>query len=242
MLANLAAQENISTNLARQSISGHRQRVAAFEVDTTKLTDMAMRESRMPKVTAMNIPVYMKSALDFSQGPMMSTGDTLNLAIEGKSFFKVKASDGSVGYTRNGSFSRQLDGTVTTSDGAQLLMENGGALQVQSADKVTIHPDGRVFEGENEVGRIGLAYFSDPTASLTESGPSRFSATDGSEIAGRAPSDKVVQGYLEGSNSNVVSQMVNMIQAVRAYESNQKAIASQDESTGKLIAAARGQG
>lgn len=172
----------------------------------------------------------------FSQGSLINTENALDLAIDGDGFFQVLLPDGQIGYTRNGTFSRGADGTLTTASGYVLQPE----IQIpDGASQITISQDGIVsalIAGESEpeeVGQITLATFANPRG-LTPIGESFFTETPASGAAVVAAplsqgSGKLVQGFLEASNVNVVQQLVDMIETQRAYEVSSKAISSSDE-------------
>lgn len=168
------------------------------------------------------------------QGNLMSTQNALDVAIMGEGFFQILQPDGSIAYTRDGSFKLSAEGEVVTATGARLLPQLNIAANVSS---VTIGSDGTVtaelFGGGNQqLGNIQLARFLNP-AGLEPLGMNLFRETEASGAAqalqpGQNGAGKLSQGALEASNVNVVEEMVNMIEAQRAYEINSKAIAAAD--------------
>ena len=169
----------------------------------------------------------------FKQGDFKSTENELDLAIEGKGFFKVLSND-EERYTRSGNFMLDTDGNIVTSDGDKLQPEI--AL---SADTLSVNIDrnGTVtsFNAEGEgtvVGEIELYTFPNP-AGLFSMGHNLYRATDasGEATSGAPGSDGIgmlAQGFIEMSNVDVVEEMVLMIAAQRAYEINSKAIQTAD--------------
>lgn len=171
----------------------------------------------------------------FTQGAPIEDGIDTHMAIEGDGFFKVQNVSGNLtGYTRDGSFTRNVDGLLVNSAGLQLEP----AITIPAtAEEVTISQSGMVSVMENgqpyQVGQIKLYRFANPTG-LRQNGGNLFLATEasGPEIAGN-PGDIgygfIRQASLEGSNVEVVSEMVSLITAQRAYEINSRAIKAGDE-------------
>ncbi|MCA9053178.1 MAG: flagellar hook basal-body protein [Planctomycetaceae bacterium] len=172
--------------------------------------------------------------IDLTTGTLEHTGETLDLALDGAGFFTVQGPAGPL-YTRNGVFHLAGDGTIVTSDGLPLAGSNGPIVvppQTQLA-QLTVGLDGSVRVDGNEVGRIELANFEDPTR-LESVGVTLFRAPDG--LAATDVSASVLQGTIEHSNVSPVGELVALITASRRYEASQRALRSIDESTQKLIA------
>ena len=155
----------------------------------------------------------------FSQGNLQSTGNP----------------DGTIAYTRDGSFKLDSDRRMVTTDGYPLA-DNITIEQNAASDSITISPDGRVSDivdgQQNQVGQIQIARFVNP-AGLTVRGHNLFYESDASgppleSNPGEDGSGTLVQSVIEMSNIQVVEEMVNMIVAQRAYESDAKAITTSD--------------
>ena len=158
------------------------------------------------------------------------------MAIEGGGFFQVIQPNGETGYTRAGTFKLDSDGRIVTTDGYPMEPE----LSVPAdAIAIAIGTDGTLsvlLAGENqptEIGNIELAQFINP-AGLKNIGRNLYipSASSGDATTGTPGEDgygTIAQGYLELSNVSVVDEMVNMIVAQRAYETNSKTIQASDE-------------
>tara|TARA_B110000495_G_C23028023_1_gene611389 strand:- start:1870 stop:2655 length:786 start_codon:yes stop_codon:yes gene_type:complete len=171
----------------------------------------------------------------FTQGAPIETGIATHMAIEGGGFFKVQSASGNlIGYTRDGAFTQNADGVLVNADGLQIEP----AVTIPStAEEVSIGKDGTVgvMEGGvfSEIGQIELYRFSNP-AGLRQNGGNLFLATDasGPEFAGNPGEDgfgMIRSMHLEASNVEVVSEMVSLITAQRAYEINSRAIKAGDE-------------
>ncbi len=172
----------------------------------------------------------------FSRGDIAETGNTLDLAINGRGFFQVELSDGQFAYTRDGSFKLNAEGYLVTSSGLKVYPE---ITFPENVNSIKISEDGVVsvmVEGETEpqeVGQIELVSFMNP-AGLEAKGGNLFVPTEasGEPIYGNPGEDglgQVMQGYLEKSNVDVAQEMINLIIAQRSYEINSKAVKTADE-------------
>jgi flagellar basal-body rod protein FlgG len=161
---------------------------------------------------------------DLSQGPLEQTGNQLDLAITGEGFFQVETDQGQR-LTRNGAFQMRADGTLVTGSGHTVLGEGGAPLVLNpQGQPVHITDEGAVFQGAELVGNISVVEAADPNA-LEKEGRGLFAARGGGVPAtGPADGFTLVQGHLEMSNSQVVREMVGMIDTFRGFESYQKAI------------------
>ena len=170
----------------------------------------------------------------FTQGQLTQTGSQWDVSIEGDGFFQVTQNDGTLAYTRDGSFKVDATGQVVTSAG--LPVQGIGAAPDNYTGLVVL-PSGEVsFEtdtGQVAAGTLQLAKFNNPNG-LKALGGNLYVETEasGTPVLGNPESDgygSLVQGFLEMSNVNVVEEMINMIVAQRAYEINSKAIQASDE-------------
>jgi flagellar basal-body rod protein FlgG len=171
------------------------------------------------------------------QGPLEQTQRQLDLAIEGDGFFQVQLPNGQVGYTRDGSFGLSDTGTIVTSEGYTLIP---GVKIPEDATEISISATGVVSatrgadkSASTEIGRIELARFMNPTGLLAQ-GQNIYTETSasGAAVVGYPSEDgmgRLLQGSLEGSNVEIVQEMVDMITSMRAYEINSKAIKNADE-------------
>jgi flagellar basal-body rod protein FlgG len=172
----------------------------------------------------------------YLQGAFQETGNDLDLVIQNDGFFQITMPDGTLAYTRDGSFKKDETGRVVTSDG--YVLEPAITIP-ENATSITISSDGRVSVTEpgqnvpNEIGQIELARFINP-AGLSALGQNLHvqTAASGEPIVnapGTEGTGTIVQRYLEMSNVQLVEEMVNMIVCQRAYEINGKAITTSDE-------------
>jgi flagellar basal-body rod protein FlgG len=172
----------------------------------------------------------------FTQGDFHNTGNSLDLVIEGDGFFQVTMPDGTVNYTRAGSFTMDKDGKVVSSDGNPL--EPAITIPANTTS-ITVGSDGTVsaMQAGNsspvQVGTIEIATFMNP-GGLQSNGKNLFVNTDASGEAttgtpGLEGRGSIQQGFLEMSNVNVVQELANLIIAQRAFEMNSKAVQTADQ-------------
>ncbi len=161
---------------------------------------------------------------DYSKGPLMKTGNPLDVAINGEGFFAIESDL----YTRNGNFTVDSEGNLTTQDGKKVL-GSGGPISVQGG-KVEIIGSGEIFVDGISVDTLKVVNFRDKYV-LRNQGAGMFATDDqGEEI-----NSGVSQGYLETSNVNAIREMVEMIRNMREFESYQKMISAFDDAASKTI-------
>jgi len=231
----------ISNNLANVNTSGFKKSRAEFQdlLYETLLPagTSSSQDTEIPAGIQLGHGTRPSTVLKiFSQGNMENTQNELDLAIEGDGFFQITLPNGETAYTRDGAFKLDSDGRIVNSDG--FTMEPEIAIP-SDAMSISVGLDGTVSvlqAGEStpsEIGTIELARFINP-AGLISMGKNLFipSEASGNEMIGTAGEDgmgTLAQGFLEMSNVSVVDEMVNMITAQRAYESNSKAIQAADD-------------
>ena len=170
-----------------------------------------------------------------AQGNMINTQNALDIAINGEGFFQITQADGTIAYSRDGSFKLSNTGQVVTATGQPL---QPAIVIPANASSITIGEDGVVSielfagGGAQQLGQIQIARFVNPPG-LTPLGGNLFKETLASGAPqllnpGTQAAGTLRQGMLEASNVNVVEEMVNMIETQRAYEINSKAIAAAD--------------
>ena len=165
-----------------------------------------------------------------SQGSLQQTGHDLDVGISGDGFFQVRKADGSFAYTRDGSLKISADGSIVTSGG--YILEPGFSINEETLG-LMISKDGIVSARENgggtvELGTLELAKFVNPGGLIAEGDNLyRESEASGAPILGIPGNEgfgELQQGFLEGSNVDVVEEMIAMISAQRAYEINSKTV------------------
>ncbi len=236
----------ISHNLANVSTTGFKRATAVFEdlmyQNLRQVGANSTEQSQLPTGLQLGLGVRtVATSRSFTQGSMQQTNNQLDLAIKGNGFFQVTQPDGTIGYTRDGSFQVDAQGRLVTSSG--LPVANGISVPA-GATNVSIATDGTVsatVSGQSTpqtIGTLALANFVNP-AGLEPKGDNLYAETAASGqpnggTAGTNGLGTVMQGFLETSNVNVVQELVSMIQTQRAYEMNSKAIQTSDQMLQKL--------
>ncbi len=234
--------DTISNNLANVNTTGFKRSHAEFQdllyAKVVPGGQMTANGQVQPNGVEVGHGVKMvATAKDFSQGTVISTGNPLDLMIEGDGFFQVRLPDGSLAYTRDGALKMDGERNVVTAMGYRLEP----ALQLPlDATEVSVARDGTVSvvlansNGEvQEIGQLELARFPNP-AGLSARGGNLFLQTAGSgapvlTTPGLDGIGEVSSGYLEMSNVETVDELVRMITAQRAYELNSKTISMADQ-------------
>jgi flagellar basal-body rod protein FlgG len=242
MIAQQLNLDNIANNLANASTAGFRKRRLQFQ-------DLLYQNLIMPGAAStqqttisagLQIGLGARSAASEmiqAQGDFDSTGNPLDLAIQGQGFFQVQMPSGDMAYTRSGTFHLDSQGNVVTADGYSL---QPSIASPQNATSITIGTDGTVSvslpgqQQAQQVGQIQLALFANPGGlnsigqnlflPTTASGDAQLGTPGGTEGLGR-----IQQGALEQSNVNVVEEFIQMILAQRSYESNSKVVQAADQ-------------
>jgi len=169
----------------------------------------------------------------FTQGQLTNTGEKLDIAIQGDGFFEVQRPDGTIGYTRDGSFKLNAQGQVVTVDGMPIL---SGMQTIPAGSNVSVSEDGQVTvqsSSGSTTFRLTMTRFANP-AGLRSMGGNLYeeTAASGTPETGNPGENgfgRTIQGYIEASNVNIVEEMVALIVAQRAYEINSKSVQSSDE-------------
>lgn len=215
LVTRMQALDTIANNLANESTAGYRSEQNMFSV--------VLAGARGASGTALNqainnYGILGGSTLDFSEGSLQSTGNSLDLAIEGKGFFVVQTANGPM-YTRNGSFQVSTNGQLITAAGDP-VMGDRGVLNLPPGP-ISIGPDGTISSNNAVVGRLRIVEFP-PATQITSAGATYYSAPPNTAVPSTTSS--VQQGVLESSNVNPIAGMVELITAQRSAETMQKAL------------------
>lgn len=236
----------ISNNLANVSTSGFKRARAVFEdlLYQTIRQPGAQSSEQTQLPSGLQIGTGVKPVATeriFTQGNLQQTGNSKDVAIQGNGFFQVLMPDGTTSYSRDGSFQSDANGQMVTSSGYAVQPSITIPADTQS---LTIARDGTVSVTQAgsatpvTIGTLQLSMFINP-AGLQSLGENLYaetaaSGTPSSNAPGSNGAGMLNQGYVETSNVNVVEELVNMIQAQRAYEINSKAIKTSDEMLQRL--------
>lgn len=247
MMAQQTNVEVISNNIANMNTTGFKRARAEF----TDLIYQNERRQGAPSVDDGNIvPAGVQIGLGVKtaavrrvnvQGNLTSTGNSLDLALQGPGYFVVARPDGEDVYTRAGAFQKSAEGMIVTADGYELqpginIPENATDIVVNQNGEVLATIDG-LAEPLN-LGQLMIATFVNE-AGLEAIGDNLFKETVASGpptigVAGDPGFATIQQKYLESSNVNIVQEITDLISAQRAYEMNSKVIQSSDEMLGSL--------
>ncbi len=231
----------ISNNLANVNTTGFKRGRAIFEdllyQNVRQVGAQSSQDTQLPSGLMLGTGVRTVATEKlFTQGNIVQTGNPLDLGIQGRGFFQIQRPDGSLAYTRDGSFQVDAQGQIVTAGGYAL---QPGITLPENALSVTVGSDGVVSAltpgstAPTQVGTLQLADFINPTG-LQPIGENLYveSAASGAPQVGTPGLNglgTLVQGAVESSNVNVVEELVNMIETQRAYEMNSKAIATTDQ-------------
>jgi flagellar basal-body rod protein FlgG len=241
MIAQQANMDIIANNLANVNTTGFKKMRTDFE----DLIYQTLRQAGATTGPDNMVPTGVQMGHGtrqvatqhiFTEGNLTSTGNSLDIAIQGDGFFQITQTDGTIAYTRDGTFKKDGQGRIVTSDG--YFLEPQITIPTTATD-VTISAEGVVsatIPGQTatqNIGQIQIARFVNP-AGLDSIGSNLLKETDASGAAvitnpGTDGAGTLVQKYLEMSNVQVVEEMVNMIVGQRAYEINAKAVTTSDE-------------
>jgi flagellar basal-body rod protein FlgG len=234
--------DTIANNLANSTTAGFKMRRAQFEdliyQSMVQPGAAAGQQTTIPSGLQLGLGARAASnEIIFLQGAFESTGNPLDVAIQGKGFLQIRQPSGQLAYTRAGNFQLDRNGNMVT--------PSGDALEPQitipaNAQNITIGEDGTVSytlvgqTAAQKAGQIQLANFQNP-AGLNSLGENLFLPTDASGDAqigvpgGAEGLGTLAQAYIEQSNVDVVQEFVNLIQSQRAYEANSRVVKAADE-------------
>ena len=232
----------ISHNLANQTTTGYKAQRAEFQdLIYQDLRRVGSNSSDAGTIvpTGVQLGLGVKTGAIYrntEQGTVKQTEGPLDVAIQGKGYFQIELPDGDIAYTRNGAFKLSPDGEIVTMDGyivqpAIAVPEDAIDIAINGSGEVEVTLDGQVDPAN--LGQLEIATFINPPG-LEAIGDNLFLETAASGdpilgIAGEEGFGTVLQGYLENSNVNPVSEITNLIVAQRAYEMNSKIITASDE-------------
>ncbi|WP_338453396.1 flagellar hook-basal body protein [Niallia oryzisoli] len=259
MLAQQRKTETLANNLANVNTPGFKTDQTSLRAFPEMLLQQ-MEERPFPSqngkaaasytsIGALNTGVYLQETMPlFRQGDLKETTLNTDVALldinlpinpdtgqAGSVFFTVMNANGETRYTRNGNFTLDSEGYLTTGSGLYVLDQQGNRVQL-SSDEFTISEDGYITGKNGETARLGVGYSDDPMAMVKE-GDGLFRADGELADAYTAAnvSFKMQQGFLEQSNVDSAQTMTEMMTAYRAFEANQKVLQAYDTSLQKTV-------
>ncbi|MCH4142793.1 MAG: flagellar basal-body rod protein FlgG [Acetobacter peroxydans] len=242
MQAQTTNVDTIANNIANMTTTGYKRRRAEFQ---DLIYQDLRRAGTMSSDTGDLVPAGAQLGLGVrtagiyrinEQGTLDQTGNSLDLAIEGRGYFRVTLPSGEYAYTRDGTFSLSQDGTIVSADGYPLspnislpnnaeniTVDQSGQVQYTISGQTTAQVAGQIqlatFQNENGLAAMGQNLFTETTSSGTANLGTPQSVGYGS----------LRQGFVEESSVNVVTEITNLITAQRAYEMNSKVITAADQ-------------
>lgn len=236
----------IANNLANVSTNGFKRGRAVFEdlmyQNIRQAGSQSSQQTQVPAGLQLGTGVRpVSTARIFTQGNLQKTDGALDLAVQGNGFFQVLLPDGTTGYTRDGSFQKDNQGQLVTSDGYPVqpnITIPANALTVSVGQDGTVSVTQAGSAATTQIGSIQVATFINP-AGLQSAGQNLYletaaSGTPTPNTPGQNGAGILAQGYVETSNVNVAEELVSMIQTQRAYELNSKVISTSDQMLGRL--------
>jgi flagellar basal-body rod protein FlgG len=234
--------EVISNNIANMTTTGYKRRRAEFQdLIYQNLRRVGSNSSDTGTIVpaGAQLGLGVKTAAIYpidEQGNLQQTSNTLDMAIQGNGYFQITLPSGDTAYTRDGTFGLASDGSIVTADGYAVVP---GITIPSNATGVTVNQSGQVqvtLSGQTNpttVGQLQLAVFPN-SAGLQAEGDNLLTATaaSGAAVTGTPASTgfgSVMQGFIETSNVNVVTEITNLITAQRAYEMNSRVITTSDQ-------------
>jgi flagellar basal-body rod protein FlgG len=229
----------IANNLANVGTTGFKRDRANFA--TLAYQDMRVAGQESSNETAYATGLNLGTGVSVqsttriaTQGSLITTDNSLDVALDGEGYFQVQLPGGTLGYTRAGNFTRSSEGQMVTTQGYTVMPP----VQIpEGAKTISIAADGTIsatVDGAAEatqLGQLSVASFANP-AGLQAAADNFLLETSGAAqlgVAGEAGRGQIRQGMLEGSNVNIVEELVDMIECQRAYEINSKMISAVDE-------------
>jgi len=256
MMAQQRRVEMLTNNIANANTPGYKADQAALrafpELFLSRLEETTVPTKEAPRsfpfnaaVGPINTGVYMQELIpDFRQGDIKETGRPTDIALingalpaaGGTLFFVVQNENGDIRYTRNGNFTVNPQGFLTTNDGWYVLDENGQRIALPSED-FTVNADGTIVAGNARIARINIAFAANPNT-LVKEGNGLFRSEAGmlpSALNNPNVTYTFKQGFVERSNVDLNRAMTEMLSAYRAFEANQKIVQAYDKSMEKAV-------
>lgn len=211
----------IAMNMAGSSVSGFRSLI--FQTEAVPYTDPTSDEV-----------IYVKTGsvlYNQEDGAKRKTDNPFDLAIKGSAYFRVMTPNG-VRYTRNGQFQLDPDGRIVNMNGQLVQSADGGEITIPlDTTQISISGNGTILTEDRVLGRIGTFDMVDPKT-MTSEGLGLYNTT--AEVT-PSQSSQVLQGFLEESNGNAISQVLDMVKTLRSYEQAQNVIQMDDERKRKML-------
>jgi flagellar basal-body rod protein FlgF len=217
MRARMESLDMLANNLANATTVGYKSDREFYSAYAS--AEASSGSSQVPE-GADTAPVIESQWTDLSQGTLRTTGNSLDLAIDGAGFFTVKGPSSNL-FTRNGNFQLSPDGTLVTTDGYPVLMADGGTIKSQTQASLEITPDGSIKQGGQNLGQIQPVSFASRFA-IDKQGANYFRLSD-PKLKPAVSTAKVYQGRLEDSNAGAAEGAIHLVGIMRQFEMLQRA-------------------
>lgn len=238
MMTQYKKMDVISNNIANMDTAGYKKDgVISKSFGEVMMTRLNGPGDVMPKeIGKMSMGVTVNQLYtDNTQGSLVRTESPYDVGIDGEGYMVIGVTDAEGNlteqFTRNGRMNITNEGIVVTTEGHPVLGEKG-VIQLPPGEEITIDDDGTLVVDGKIVDKIRFTDFEDPST-LRKIGNSLYASTE--ESVQKPFEAKVHQGFIEGSNVEVIKEMVDMISMSRAYESSQKVLQTNDEMLGKAV-------
>lgn len=216
--------DTVANNIANVSTTGYQREGAIF----AEMVEMLPVEGGAVAMTDLRARYT-----DLVQGALVPTGGALDFAIEGDGYFTIMTAAGER-LTRAGTFTRDGNGQVVNMDGHQLLDEGGGPVFIPfEIANISLSADGTLSGDGQPIAQLGLRQPVDPTTVFREGGT--LYRVDGETAPVEPGQSNIVQGFVEQSNVNAVTEMTHLIEVQRAYEFGQKLVEQEDERIKQVV-------
>ncbi|NLH15229.1 MAG: flagellar hook basal-body protein [Phycisphaerae bacterium] len=226
--------ETVAQNLANMSTAGYKRTLNSFS------RELLSRLSENPDTMPEDGAITAISTRDFTQGQLVKTDRSLDMAIQGKGFFVVETPEGPL-YTRNGAFQIQRDGRLVDLNGRNVEGADGPIVipTTISEQSITVSADGSLRSGTTALGRLRIVDFGAEESRLTAKGFNCFSAP-ADAVSTPATNAAIHQGYQEASNVRSVEEMVNLMVVSRMYETTMSVLRKRQEYARAIMTVANG--
>jgi flagellar basal body rod protein FlgG len=223
----------IAHNLANVSTAGYKRKCNAFS--------NSLSEQQTAAGTEPASSVALNTALDFSQGSLVETGQPLDFALYGRGFFVIETPQGPL-YTRNGVFHTNQNGQIVDCQG-RIVSGEAGPITVPAnvgLSQLNVSADGKISAGNADIGKFRIVDFKDDESKLVSVGQNCYRMPDVDVKPVPAEHIVVKAGYQEASNVKIIDELVDMIMVSRLYEANMKLVAAQKEASNSAMSVAMG--
>lgn len=223
-------QDMIAENLSSAPIPGARRHEISFSAVQAGIPDATLGNGG----TGYMMPTA-NSSVNFDQGELQPTGNSMDFALEGSGFFTVQTPDGQQVYTRNGQFQLNAKGQLTTKQGYLVMTSNGPVTSDPSnPSPMSISASGQISQGTVAKGKLSVVNFANPQhLTAVASGYFQMNAPGGD--ATPATGTSVRQGFIEASNTSPTMEMAGLITAMRMFETNQKVMEMQNDRMTRVV-------